>query len=237
MTRPFLLLRCFWMPPPALPLPLPFQGPHLVSGSSFFSLFIPFYEAKDADSFSYCNKTFLLLSPSSYHPSQPILLHLVLYLLLTPLEKEMVTHSSILAWRIPWTDEPGGLLFMGSQKVGHGWVTKHLLTPQSIYSGVWSLHSIEMTPSHCSPSHLFPKLNHSQGTFYMVFQRYWITPLSGGSGGKKSACNAGDPGSIPGLGRSPGEGNGYPLQYSSLENSMHRGDRRAIVHGVSKSWT
>ena len=104
-------------------------------------------------------------------------LPLILYLLLTPLEKEMVTHSSILAWRIPWTDEPGGLLFMGSQKVGHDWVTKHLLTLQSIYSGVWSLHSIEMTPSPCSPSHLFPKPNHSQGTFYMMFQRYWIIPL------------------------------------------------------------
>ena len=45
----------------------------------------------------------------------------------------------------------------------------------------------------------------------------------GGSEGKASACNAGDPGSIPGLGRSPGEGNGNPLQYSCLENSMARG--------------
>ena len=44
-----------------------------------------------------------------------------------------------------------------------------------------------------------------------------------GSEGKVSACNAGDPGSIPGLGRSPGEGNGSPLQYSCLENSMDRG--------------
>ena len=45
----------------------------------------------------------------------------------------------------------------------------------------------------------------------------------GGSEGKESTCNAGDPGSIPGLGRSPEEGNGNPLQYSCLENSMHRG--------------
>ena len=100
----------------------------------------------------------------------------------------MATHSSILAWRIPWTEESGGLLFMGSQKVGHGWVTKHLLTPQPIKSDLWSLHSIEMTPSHCSPSHLFPKPNHSQGTFYLMFQRYWITPSPGGSGGKKKIC-------------------------------------------------
>ena len=44
----------------------------------------------------------------------------------------------------------------------------------------------------------------------------------GSSGGKKSACNSGDPGPIPGSGRSPGEGNGHPLQYSCLENSMDR---------------
>ena len=52
-----------------------------------------------------------------------------------------------------------------------------------------------------------------------------------GSAGKESACNAGDLGSIPGLGRSPGEGKGYPLQYSGLEKSMDY-----IVHGVAKSW-
>ena len=55
--------------------------------------------------------------------------------------------------------------------------------------------------------------------------------------GKESACNAGDVGSIPGLGRSPGEGNGYPLQYSCLGNSMDKGAWWAIVHGVAKSRT
>ena len=58
-----------------------------------------------------------------------------------------------------------------------------------------------------------------------------------GSAGKESACNAGDLGSIPGLGRSPGKGNGYPLQYSGLENSMDRGAWWATVHGVTKSHT
>ena len=52
--------------------------------------------------------------------------------------------------------------------------------------------------------------------------------------GKDSACNAGDLGSIPGLGRSPGEGNGYPLQYSCLENPMDRGAWQATVHGVAR---
>ena len=56
-----------------------------------------------------------------------------------------------------------------------------------------------------------------------------------GSGGKESACSAGDPGSVPGSRRSPGEGNGYPLQYSGLENSMDRGAWQATIHGVTKS--
>ena len=59
----------------------------------------------------------------------------------------------------------------------------------------------------------------------------------GGLDGKESAFNAGDPGSGPGLGRSPGEGNGNPLQYSCLENSMDRRGWQATVHGVTKSQT
>ena len=59
----------------------------------------------------------------------------------------------------------------------------------------------------------------------------------GGSDGKESACNAGDPGLILGSGRSPGEGNGYPLQYSCLENIMDRGAWWATVYGFTKSRT
>ena len=59
----------------------------------------------------------------------------------------------------------------------------------------------------------------------------------GGSEVKASACNAGDPGSIPGSGRSPGEGNGNPLQYSCLENPMDGGAWWATAHWVAKSWT
>ena len=59
----------------------------------------------------------------------------------------------------------------------------------------------------------------------------------GGSEVKASACNAGDLGLIPQSGRSPGEGNGNPLQYSCLENPMDRGAWRATVHGVAKSRT
>ena len=57
-----------------------------------------------------------------------------------------------------------------------------------------------------------------------------LKDFPGGSDSKESACNAGDPGSIPGLGRSLGEGNGNPLQYSCLENSMERGSWQATAH-------
>ena len=55
--------------------------------------------------------------------------------------------------------------------------------------------------------------------------------------GKESACQAGDAGSIPGSGKSPEEGNGNPLQYSCLGNSMDRRAWQATVHGITKSWT
>ena len=61
--------------------------------------------------------------------------------------------------------------------------------------------------------------------------------FSDSSVGKESTCNAGDPSSIPGSGRSSGKGIGYPLQYSCLENSMDRGAWKATVHGVTKSRT
>ena len=94
----------------------------------------------------------------------------------------MATHSSILAWRIPGTGEPGGLPSMASHRVGHDWSD---LASAAASAGEWSK---------------------SKGFF------------PGGSDCKESSCNAGDLGSIPGLGRSPGEGNGNPLRYSCLEN-------------------
>ena len=71
---------------------------------------------------------------------------------------------------------------------------------------------------------------------FLDFCRH-ILPFRGGSDGKESTCNTGDPGSIPGPGRSPGEGNGYPLQYSCLGNPMVRRVWWATVHGVTKNWT
>ena len=96
-----------------------------------------------------------------------------------PLEKGKATHSSILAWRIPWT-----VYSMGSQRVIHDWMT---------------------------------------------FTSGWVV--------KNTLANAADTGLIPGSGKSPGEGNGSPLQYSCLGNTMERGAWWAIVHGVTKELT
>ena len=65
--------------------------------------------------------------------------------------------------------------------------------------------------------------------------KYVVMGFPGVSESKESTCNAGDLGSVPVLGRSPGEGKGYPLQYSCLGNSMDGGAWQATVHGVPKS--
>ena len=75
-------------------------------------------------------------------------------------------------------------------------------------------------------------INHPEN-IYALFS--WGFP--GGSEVKASACNAGDLGSIPGLGKSPGEGNGNPLQYSCLENPMDGGAWWTTVHRLVESWT
>ena len=81
--------------------------------------------------------------------------------------------------------------------------------------------------------------NQSEKAVYHVISTLWHSgkgrTISGGSDSKESACNMGDPGSTPGSGRSPREGNGNPLQYSCLENSMDRGAWQDAVHGAAKS--
>ena len=78
----------------------------------------------------------------------------------------------------------------------------------------------------------------NRGEQYRCLKTQYVSfPFPGGSNGKDSACKAGDLGSIPGLGRSLGGGNGNPWQYYCLENPMDRGDWRATIHGVTKSQT
>ena len=109
-------------------------------------------------------------------------------LLLLSMEKEMATHPSTLAWKSPWTEKPGRLQSMGSQRLGYDWATSLSLSLRVFPDG-------------------------------------------------SEVKNAGDTGLIPGLGRSPGEGNGNPLQYSCLENPVDRGTWWATVYRVSKSQT
>ena len=75
---------------------------------------------------------------------------------------------------------------------------------------------------------------HCPSDFPNTFQKQIMLGFPGGSDSKESACNAGDLGTAPGLGRCPGEGNGYLLQYSCLENSMDRGEWWATVHGLQR---
>ena len=83
----------------------------------------------------------------------------------------------------------------------------------------------------CLIQYLVPGSSPISGSFYYLILKT-KTSFPGGSAGKESTYNARDLGSIPGLGRSPGGENSYPLQYSGLENSLDY-----IVLGVAKSWT
>ena len=96
----------------------------------------------------------------------------------------------------------------------------------------------------------FEKWHHQSNNTHFFFTFFFFYSLqivflffsfgcSGSSAGKESACNAGDPSSVPGSGRSPGEEKGYPLQYSCLENSTDREAWQAPVHRVAKipTWT
>ena len=73
--------------------------------------------------------------------------------------------------------------------------------------------------------------------FLKILSYIYRLGFPGGSNGKESTCNAGDLGSVPGLGRSPGEENGNPFQYYCLKNPMDGGAWWAIVYEVAKSWT
>ena len=121
---------------------------------------------------------------------------------------------------------------MGLQRVRHDWAT--FTFTFNVVSYMCSVSPLDFfsTPSfNCEDKSLMVLL-HSGNTY---LNRLGL--LVGGSDSKASACNAEDPGSIPGLGRSPGEGNGNLLQYSCLENPMDGGAWWATVHVVTESDT
>ena len=105
-----------------------------------------------------------------------------------------------------------------------------------LFYGLFLEHRLQSFPNkRYTGSEFFDLLNDWNVLILSIYLTYLGFP--GGSEVKASACNVGDLGSIPGSGRSPGEGNGNPLQYSCLENPMDGGAWRATVHGVAKSWT
>ena len=148
----------------------------------------------------------------------------------------MAPYSGTLAWKIPWTEEPGRLQSLGSRRVRHDSVTLLSLFTFMRWRRKWQ------------PTPVFLP-GESQGQGSLVGCRLWGRTesdttevmqqqqgLPGGS--EESACNAGDLwGSIPGSERSPWRRACYPLRYPCLEKSKRRGAWRATVHGVTKSWT
>ena len=127
-----------------------------------------------------------------------------------PLEKETATHSSILAWKIPWTKEPGWLLSMGLQRVGHDWATSLSLSLCTWSEKAMAPHSSTLAwkiPWTEEPGRL-----KSMGSLKVGHN--WATSLS---------C--------------VGEGNGNPLQCSCLENPRDGGASWAAVYGVAQSRT
>ena len=150
-------------------------------------------------------------------------------------EKAMAPHSSTLAWKIPRVEEPGRLY--------SPWGRKESDTTERLHFH-FSLSRIgegNGNPLQCSCLENPRDWRtwwaadmglHRVGHAWSDLAAVAAAATDCGSAGKESTCNVGDLGSIPGLGRSPGEGKGYPLQYSGVKNSMG-----CIVHGITKSRT
>ena len=151
----------------------------------------------------------------------------------------MAPHSSTLACKVSWTEEPGGLQSMELLRVGHNWATSLLLFTFMYWRRKWQPTPVFLPGESQGRGSLVGCIVLSMGSHRVghdwsdaaatavLYKASLVAQL-----GKESASSAEDLGSISGLGRSPGEGKGCPLQYSGLENSMD-----CIVHGVAKSQT
>ena len=173
------------------------------------------------------------------------------FLLNQEAKKGMATCFSILGQRIPWIEEPGRLYAMQLQRIRHNWLTNtHTRNKGKKREYIRTLWEQVIPRVNIWPLYLFLWSGLSRMCLPNC-RRVWEMQLSymerrekgkgficthvgfpGSSAGKESTCNVGDLGSLPGLGRSLGEGNGYLLQYSGLENSMD-----CIIPEVAKSWT
>ena len=166
----------------------------------------------------------------------------------------MANHSSTLAWKIPWMEEPGRLPTIHEVANSRTQLSDFTL---SFYSS-FRRRKCQPTPvflpgeSHewrglvgyslqdCKASQTTKQLTrththtHNDIRLKVKLQVYTSLGLPRWFSGKESACNAGDAVSILGSGRSPGEGNGNPLRYSCLGNPMNRGAWWDTAHGVTK---
>ena len=143
-----------------------------------------------------------------------------------PLEEGMATKSSILLWRIPWTEEPGGLQSMGSRRVGHDWSALALHNPGN---------------SHCICSCSSQLTNPWEVSYFTRMHFYgffclgkWMCNKWLRQWGNCLQCRR--PRFDLWVRKIPWWKEWQPLQYSCLENPMDRGAWQAIVHGVAKSW-
>ena len=133
----------------------------------------------------------------------------------------MTTHSSILAWEIPWTEEPGGLQSMGHKRVTlfkTEWPNNIPKYIELVYYDLCQLSRDITNNVLCFLFFFFLSCehirHHTKNKFLRQHIQWTYQGFPDSSVGKESACNAGDPSSIPGSARSAGEGIGYPLWYS-----------------------
>ena len=162
----------------------------------------------------------LFFFPNTYRVLSSCSLFLVL-------EKWQWTGQSV--WSLHSADENGSLF---GSLAWAGALICRVMSGQSLYQ--WCLTILNVR--NLRP--IFPLVSTLAAFLEAFYEPWgWVGCFPGGSEVKASACNAGDLGSAPGLGRSPGEGNGNPLQYSCLENPMDGRVWWATVHRVAKSWT
>ena len=152
----------------------------------------------------------------------------------------MATHSSILAWEIPQTEKTGGLQSIGSQK-SQTWFSYQTMktiikslklalirlgakVKRELRSWFAKLPTVQQVCQNCC----LTTFCYLESIFLNFLSSHELQSFPCGSTGKEPACNAGDLGLIPGLDGSPGEGKGYPLQYSGLENSKDYMGRKEL---------
>ena len=138
----------------------------------------------------------------------------------------MAPYSSTLAWKIPWTEKPGRLQSMGSRRVGHHWETSLSLFTFMHWRRKWQPTPVFLPGESQGREAWWAAIYgvaQSQTRLKRLCSSSILLGFPDGSDSKESTSNVGDAVLIPGSGRSPEERNGYPVQYSCLENCMDRG--------------